>query len=268
MNHKLPQNRFTRRSFSKAFTLIELLVVIAIIAILAAMLLPALGNAKERALRISCVNNLKQMGVGVTMYTDDSNGFMPPPQFREFSDYPHHTYFLFQQAGGISGAPANTSAPTNHGVLYTSKLVPAGRSFYCPSIKSPSGYSYENYVTSADGRWPAYGKITPETPNPFVRSSYNYYPQSDAVVNNDLEWHVTAVKSSQLSARLSMMTDLIASLNSVPHKAGGKANSLNVLWGDTHVSISTTKTAFDPVLWTAPGGDPVAFRKILARLRP
>ncbi|HEY1787621.1 MAG TPA: prepilin-type N-terminal cleavage/methylation domain-containing protein, partial [Verrucomicrobiae bacterium] len=62
---------------TQAFTLIELLIVIAIIAILAALLLPVLGQAKQRAWGVQCVSNLRQIGVGMKMFADDNGELYP-----------------------------------------------------------------------------------------------------------------------------------------------------------------------------------------------
>ena len=97
-----------KKNNTGAFTLIELLVVIAIIAILAAMLLPALNAAKQKALQTQCLNNCKQLGLATEMYVNDFNDYLPFPNWQ--SPVPG---WLYTGLPGSGETPDPTLAPFN-----------------------------------------------------------------------------------------------------------------------------------------------------------
>ena len=113
----------------QSFTLIELLIVVAIIAILAAMLLPALNQARERGRAASCINNLKQLGTGVLLYTADHADFLPPIQGSASGSYPCWTNALMGPNLKVSASAIYTS-----GVWMKTGRYAQNTLFHCPSM--------------------------------------------------------------------------------------------------------------------------------------
>jgi len=112
------------------FTLVELLVVIAIIAILAAMLLPAIAKSKGKAQRIACVNNMRQVGLGLLLWSHDREGKYP--------------WLVKPADGGSYGEPE----AWKH-FLLTSNELTTPKTLHCPSDKARDGASA--FDASADG---------------------------------------------------------------------------------------------------------------------
>jgi prepilin-type N-terminal cleavage/methylation domain-containing protein/prepilin-type processing-associated H-X9-DG protein len=272
-----PQNRHpvtrTRVGCFLAFTLIELLVVIAIIAILAAMLLPALSRAKEKAQRSACVNNLRQLGLGAIMYADNYGDRLPPTECdpeRYPGTMPWESYELFQP--GADGTRVNALLGTNLGMLYSERIVANGKSYYDPGLKHmdnvPIKFEMKWYEP-----WPTYNGGR-------VRGNYIWYPQSktvSAMSPSGQEWSTVAQKTISLAANRAMITDLIYTWRTIPHRAANNPVGLNVAWGDGHVTFSTTKAAFNRDLYwdyddhnsgQNPGNNTPKFRSILSLLRP
>jgi prepilin-type N-terminal cleavage/methylation domain-containing protein len=186
------------------FTLIELLVVIAIIAILAALLLPALAHAKKEAMRVQCFSNQHQIGLAYHMYADDSNGFFP------VTDGWGATGGQLSPSADIGGDAADYGGQVPQNKRPLNRYVLNVNAFHCPADKGDSlnpsantcwdgwGTSYlpewagddfrVQYVTGAAGN---YSFSSP--PNIPIRMSRVAIKASTKIIEGDWPWHLNRV---------------------------------------------------------------------------
>ena len=218
------------------FTLIELLVVIAIIAILAAMLLPALKGARSKAMTISCASNEKQIGTALQSYIGDSSGYFP----HGLPANDDQAYLCWP--GRLAGIDDKTTLKTGpYGLSWSSNSGKKG-SFVCPAEPLPinwgKGYQYSHYV----GNGYLIGTITshtkPHNTSQVKRPSETFFATDNQSYNSvTADWDAAVISFRHGSG--DGRPDVIAEGTKTVHGTAGipsPGGVSNALWVDGHVS--------------------------------
>ena len=181
----------------RGFTLIELLVVIAIIALLASLVLPALGRAKQKALQTSCISNLKQIGTAIQMYVGDNENSLPGPVVsgaRASYDQNSSIELVWYIASDL-GSPAPATLPNGKTVVADVFVCP-GYLRYAPGLGSMQGRKCyllnDNVNPDPANRVPPFGYPdlsggTGAIPPLTISSLEQYGPPTDLFAITDLD---------------------------------------------------------------------------------
>jgi prepilin-type N-terminal cleavage/methylation domain-containing protein len=152
------------RGKATGFTLIELLVVISIISILASMILPSLGRAKEKARVSNCLSNLRQLGIAMRLYVDDNNNRFPPWQVDDTGDRSRGNAPLMKSVVGALGGFDSDTAHLPY--IPTAKVRPL-YNYVQPSEVFKCGQDKGQYYKSC-------GQMPPLRPSNFISTGNSY----------------------------------------------------------------------------------------------